>query len=114
MAVHDAGGGIDVGVGRIGLDQTRAEAVNGRAGDFAERGARGREIVVLRLRQAIGQRQAQFGRYVAGREDGDNFADTRENFLGRQLGDGYGAYDPGWDTTGDNHDDTFGHAGAFA
>ena len=50
VAVHDAGAGIDVGLGRIGLDQALAEAVDGRAGDFVDRGAGGGEIVALDLR----------------------------------------------------------------
>ena len=36
--------GIDVGLDRIGLDQALAEAVDGRAGDFVDRRARGREM----------------------------------------------------------------------
>ena len=47
VAIHDAGAGIDIGLDRIRLDQALAEAVDGRAGDFVDRGARGREIAAL-------------------------------------------------------------------
>ena len=114
VAVHDAGAGIDVGLRRIGLDQALAEAVDGRAGDFVDRGARGREIVALRLRQAVGQRHAQFGGDVAGREVGDKFADAREQLAGRELGEGDGGDGARRDAFGEHDGDASGHDGGLA
>ena len=114
IAVHDPGAGIDVGFGRIGLDQTLAEAVNGRAGDFVDRGACGREIATLRLRQAIGQRHTQLGRDMSGREVGDKLADTREKLAGRQFGEGDGGDGARRDTLGEHDGDASGHNGGLA
>ena len=85
VAIHDAGAGIDVGLDRIGLDQALAEAVDGRAGDFVDRGARGGEIVALGFGQTIGQRDAQLGRDLAGREVGDELADARRAARSRRV-----------------------------
>ena len=114
IAVHDAGAGIDVGLGRIGLDQALAEAVDGRAGDFVDRGARGREIVALRFRQAVGQRHAQLGGDLAGRKVGDEFANTREQLARCQLGEGDGGDGAGRDAFGEHDSDAAGHDGGLA
>ena len=114
IAVHDGGAGIDIGLDRIGLDQALAEAVDGRAGDLVDRGARGRETVALRLRQAVGQRHAQLGRDVSGREVGDKFADAREKFARRQLGEGDGGDGAGRNAFGEHDSDAPGHDGGLA
>ena len=115
IAIHDSGARVDVGFGGIGLDQALAEAVDGRAGDLVDCGARDGEIVALGLRQTLGQRYAQLGRdRLAGREIGDKIADTREKFARRQFGESDGS-DGAWRNPFGEHDgDASGHDGSLA
>jgi hypothetical protein len=114
VAIHDAGAGVDVGFRRIGLDQALAEAVDGRAGDFVDRGAGGGEIVAMGLRQPIGQRHAQFGRDRAGREVGDELADTRQQLARGEFGEGDGGDGTRRNAFGQHGGDAAGHDGGLA
>lgn len=114
VAVHDAGAGIDVGLRRIGLDQALAEAVDGRACDFVNRGARPGEIVALDPRQTIGQRHAQFGRDPAGRELVDKFPDAGKQLARGEFGEGDRS-DGAWRNPLGEHDgDASSHDGGLA
>ncbi len=47
VTIHDRGARVNLRLDRIGLDQSLAEAVNGRAGQIIDLMARGREMPAL-------------------------------------------------------------------
>ncbi len=114
VAIHDARAGVNVGLRRIGLDQALAKAVDGRAGDFVNRGAGGGEIGQMSLRQPIGQRHPQFGRDLAGREVGDELADTGQQLARGKLGEGDGGDGTRRDALRQHGGDAAGHDSGFA
>ncbi len=114
VAIHHAGAGVDVSLRRIGLDQALAKPVDGRAGDFVDRSTGGGEIAAMGLRQAIGQRHAQFGRDDAGRKVGDELADTREQFACGEFGKCDGGDGARGDAFGEHGGDAPSHDGGLA
>ena len=66
------------------------------------------------LRQAIGQRHAQLGRDDAGREVGDELADTRQQFARGEFGEGDGGDGARRDAFGQHGGDAASHDGGLA
>ena len=64
--------------------------------------------------QAVGQRHAQLGRDVAGREFADEFAHADEQFAGREFGERHRGDGLGRDAFGQHHGDAAGHDGGLA
>ena len=114
VAVHHDRAGIDVRLDRIGLDQALTEAVDGRAGDFVDRRAGGREMAAVAVGQAIGQGDPKLGGNATCRQLANEVADTDEKLAGRELGERHRGDGLGRNAFGQHQSDAAGHDGGLA
>jgi hypothetical protein len=113
-AIHHGRTGIDVRFNRVGLDQSLTKAMDGRAGDFVDASAGGRDMAFVVIGKPVGQGDPKFGWNAACRQLADELAHTGEKLAGGEFGEGHRGHGFGRDALCQQQRDAAGHNSSFA
>ncbi|AOG02868.1 putative ATP-dependent exodeoxyribonuclease domain protein (plasmid) [Bosea sp. RAC05] len=109
VAVGHRGAGVDVGLGRVGLDQPLAEAVDGRAGDLIDLLACAIQIGLLLAVEFAMDDAGKLDGNATGQELVDELTNTGEQLARSELGECDGCDVARPDTRDQHHGDAASH-----